>query len=255
MKFFKEMSFVIFLVLFWTLILSGTALADRAKVFIGALEPNWTLGVFSLYCGPPDYEYVSPGSTAEYLGREAGIIKAGLEADPSDGHYWDDGCFAFRPNVTIEELADNPLTYDVVNQFGTNPVWMTIELDTGNSGDRNDNTTFQMVPAPYGSVDYVTVNANAAEQTWYRWLDDMGTTDSTPWTLEEIAEEYPGVSVVRTYLRLGMGDSYAPDANGTQAWVDKATIGGVTYDFVVKGKGFTNKDWGTNPGHHGFKNP
>ncbi len=35
-------------------------------------------GVFSAYIGPPDYGYVSPGSTALYDGREAGIIKAGL---------------------------------------------------------------------------------------------------------------------------------------------------------------------------------
>ncbi len=54
------------------------------------------------------------------------------------------------------------------------------------------------------------------------------------------------------YLRLGMGDSYGPGPNGTQARVDKASIGGVTYDFVIKGKGYAKKDWTTNPGNHGF---
>lgn len=43
------------------------------------------------------------------------------------------------------------------------------------------------------------------------------------------------VRIVRAYLRLGMGDSYGPGPNGTQAWVDKASIGGVVYDFVVNG--------------------
>jgi hypothetical protein len=32
-----------------------------------------------------------------------------------------------------------------------------------------------------------------------------------------------------------MGNSYHPDANGTVGWVDKVTIGTVTYDFVVAG--------------------
>ena len=40
-----------------------------------------------------------------------------------------------------------------------------------------------------------------------------------------------------------------PSGQGTVAWVDKASIGGVTYDFVVRaGSGFNKKDWSTNPG-------
>lgn len=42
-----------------------------------------------------------------------------------------------------------------------------------------------------------------------------------------------------------MGNSYGPGPNGTQAWVDKTTIGGVTYDFVVVP---TNKDQCKNGG-------
>ena len=249
----KKIAFCAAVLLVLGMLVSGTALAERPKVFVGALQPNWTLGVFSAYIGPPDYGYVSPGLTAVYLGRQSGIIKAGLTPDPDDGHYWDEGLFAFKPAVTIEEFAASPLTYDVVNQYGTNPVWMTIELDTGVIGDRSDNITFQMVPGPYGSTDYVTVDA--AADVWYQWADNMGTITGPPMGLDEIAEAYPGVSVVRTYLRLGMGDSYGPTPNGTQAWVDKATIGGVTYDFVVRGSGFAKKDWGLNPGNHGFQTP
>lgn len=234
------------------LALAGTAVAAPSTVKIGALQPNWTLGVFSAYVGPPLYDYVSPGLTATYLGRQSGLIKAGLNVD-ADGHYWDEGLFAFKPAVTIDTFAASPLTYDVVNQYGTNPVWMTIEIDTGVVGDRSDNVTFEMVPTS-SSTTYVTVNAAAG--TWFQWLDNMGAIDPTlPMTLTEIKSAYTGKTVVRTYLRLGMGDSYAPDTNGTQAWVDKASIGGVTYDFVIKGTGYAKKDWTTNPGNHGFKTP
>ena len=53
-------------------------------------------------------------------------------------------------------------------------------------------------------------------------------------SLSDVATAHTGLNVVRAYLRLGMGDSYHGIAGlGTVAWVDKATIGGVTYDFVV----------------------
>ncbi len=242
-----------------TFALSGSALAAPTTVKIGATQPTWALGVYALYAGPPNYDWVSPGLTAAYLGREAGLIKAGLTADPTGCaplNYCDEGLFAFRPAVSIDTFAASALTYDVVNQYGANPVWMTIEIDTGVVGDRSDNVAFQMVPAPYGLADYVTVNA-ATAANWLQWVDNSGTTTGAERTLASIAADsaYTGLTVVRTYLRLGMGDSYGPSPDGTQAWVDKASIGGVTYDFVVKGSGYAQKDWTTNPGYHGFKTP
>lgn len=238
------------------LALAGTAVAAPSTVKIGATQPTWALGVYSAYYGPPDYFAVSPGLTATYLGRQSGIIKAGLNVDPIDGHYWDEGLFAFKPAVTINTFAVSPLTYDVVNQYGTNPVWMTIEIDTGVAGDRTDNVTFQMVPDPYGSAAYTTVNAGTSAN-WLQWADNNGIPTGVARTLPSIASDplYTGSTVVRTYLRLGMGDSYGPGPDGTQAWVDKASIGGVTYDFVVKGSGYAQKDWTTNPGNHGYKTP
>jgi hypothetical protein len=235
-------------------LVASAAVAAPTTVKIGATQPTYALGVYSAYYGPTDYSAVSPGLTALYLGREAGLIKAGLAIDPIDGVYEDEGLFAFRPFVSIDQFAASALTYDIVNQYGANPVWMTIEIDTGVVDDRSDNVTFQMVPAAYGSAAYVVVNAGTATN-WLQWADNSGTTTGVARTLADIATQYTGLTVVRTYLRLGMGDSYAPDANGTQAWVDKASIGGVTYDFVIKGKGYAQKDWTTNPGYHGFKTP
>jgi hypothetical protein len=237
-------------------LVSSAAVAAPSIVKIGATQPTWALGVYSAYYGPPDYSAVSPGNTAVYMGRQAGLIKAGLTADPATcapATYCDEGLFAFKPAVTINKFAASALTYDVVNQYGTNPVWMTIEIDTGVVGDRTDNVTFQMVPDAYGSTAYVTVNAAAG--VWYQWLDNSGTLTDGARTLADIAAQYTGLTVVRTYLRLGMGDSYGPSPTGTQAWVDKASIGGVTYDFVIKGSGYAQKDWTSNPGNHGFKTP
>ena len=61
---------------------TATAGAAPTTVLISVLEPSWTApgggGVWAGYCGPPDYwPCVSPGSTAIFDGREAGIIKAG----------------------------------------------------------------------------------------------------------------------------------------------------------------------------------
>lgn len=224
---------------------SLAATAQAQTVYVYNLQATWGVpgdgggGVYSAYVGPPAYGYVSPGSTAVYSGRSAGIIKAGLTVDPTSGVYEDEGLFAFRPSeltaITINSFAASPLTYDVVNQYGTNPVWMTIEIDTGVPGVRADNTAFQMVPPPYGSAAYVTVDAGAATN-WLQWTTiTSGITTGSPRTLSDIAADplYTGLNVVRTYLRLGMGDSYGPGPNGTQGWVDKTSIGGVTYDFVV----------------------
>jgi hypothetical protein len=235
MKIFKRILLAIIMVLVGALILSGTALAKERTVKVGALQPDWTLGVYSAYYGPPDYNPVSPGSTAKYLGREAGIIKAGLALDPTYNDYEDEGLFAFKPAVTIEKFIAHPLTYSVANQYGQNPVWMTIELEIGDPNTRDDNVTFQMVPPPYGLAKYVTIDARKG--TWYKWNNDEGDITGNPaMSLQDIALTYPGVTVIRTYLRLGIGDSYGPGPNGTQAWVDKVSIGEVTYDFV-KGKG------------------
>lgn len=93
-------------------------------------------------------------------------------------NYCDEGLFAFKPTVTINKFAALPLTYTVVNQYGTNPVWMTIEIDTGVLGDRSDNTTFQMVPAPYGSTVYTMVDAETG--TWFKWNNDSGDITGNP---------------------------------------------------------------------------
>ena len=213
-------------------------------VCVTNLDPSWTAtgggGVYSAYIGPPPdlasgHTYYDPGDTAVYLGREAGIIKAGLNAD-TDGNYWDEGLFGFRDNLgTINTLAAGTLSYDVVNQYGPNPVWMTIEIDTGVVGTRTDNTAFQHVPTT-NPAGWHTVNAAAGQ--WLQWTTyTSGITTGTPVTLSQIASNatYTGLNMTRVYLRLGMGNSYHPDANGTVGWVDKVTIGTVTYDFVVAG--------------------
>jgi hypothetical protein len=209
--------------------------AYGSDVFVYKLDPSWTApgggGVFSAYIGPPAYGYVSPGATALYDGREAGIIKAGLVEPPGNPDSWDDGIFGFKPTVTIDAFAAGPLTYDVVNQHGENPVWITIEIDTGVPGDRGDNTVYQFVPTT-NPAGWHTVDAAAGQ--WQKWADNMGTVTGPLMTLSQVAAAHSGLNVVRAYLRLGMGDSYYGTAGlGTVAWVDKATLGGVTYDFVV----------------------
>ena len=60
-------------------VVASTSFTDTPAVTIinvSELLPDWSTGVFSAYVGPPSYGYVSPGSTALYDGREAGIIKA-----------------------------------------------------------------------------------------------------------------------------------------------------------------------------------
>lgn len=209
-----------------------------SSVLVDNLQPSYTApgggGVYSAYYGPPGsfpYSPVSPGTTALYDGREAGIIKAGLTIDPTDLVYEDEGIFAFKPTVTINALAAGALTYDVDKQEGTNPVWMTIEIDTGVLNDRDDNTTYQHVPTT-NPAGWHTVDAAAG--LWQKWNDGDGDVTGNPLiSLGSVATAHTGLNVVRAYLRLGMGDSYHGTGSGTVAWVDKATIGGVTYDFVV----------------------
>ena len=188
-------------------------------------------GVYSAYYGPPAYIAVSPGTTAVYAGRQAGIIKAGLTIDPVDLIFEDEGLFAFKPIGTINTLAALPLTYDVQNQAGVNPVWMTIEIDTGVLGLRTDNTAYQFVPTP-NPAGWNTFNAGAG--LWLQWTTyTSGITVGSPMTLSAVATANTGLQVVRTYLRLGMGNSYSNGGTGTIAWVDKTTILGKTYDFVT----------------------
>lgn len=205
-----------------------------STVLVDNLAPSWTApgggGVFSAYVGPPAYGYVSPGTTALFDGREAGIIKAGLAIDP-DGHYWDEGLFAFKPNITIDALAAGALSYDVQNSNGPNPVWMTIDIDTGVVGDRGDDTVYQHVPttnpAGWHRVD-------AAAGLWQMWTDDAGTVTGSPMiSLAQVASDNTGLNAVRVYLRLGMGDSYYNYGSGTIGWVDQVTISSITYDFVL----------------------
>ena len=215
--------------------LADTQATAASVILVDNLQPSYTTpgggGVFAAYIGPLAYGYVSPGTTAVYDGREAGIIKAGLAVDPTSGHYEDEGLFAVIPNVTIGVLAAGTLTYDVQNQAGVNPVWMTIEIDTGTVGDRSDNTTYQHVPTS-NPAGWHTVDAAAGQ--WQKWNNNAGDVTGNPlMSLSDVASAHAGLNVVRAYLRLGMGDSYNNGGTGTIAWVDKATIGGMTYDFVL----------------------
>lgn len=190
------------------------------------MQPNFTAtgggGVFSAYIGPPDYGFVSPGTTAIFDGREAGIIKAGLAVDPTSSDYEDEGLLAFQvPNVDISTFAGQVLTYDVQNETGPNPVWVRIRLVGG--------AQYQFVPTTNPTI-WHTVDAAAGD--WY--LMASGNATGPVRTLAQVASDNPGASVDRVYLTLGMGNSYNVSPGvGTVGWVDKMTIGGVTYDFVV----------------------
>jgi len=233
----KAFVLLIIMALMFVALPTREAKAEGTVVPVYILAPSWTAegggGVFSAYVGPSSgYSYVSPGSVTLFDGREAGIIKAGLEIDPDDGIYEDEGLFGFIPNVTIENFALYDESYDVENQAGVNPVWMTIELDTGTVGDRSDNTVYQFVPTS-NPAEWHTVDAAAGQ--WQKWNNNQGDTTGNPLIpLATIAATHPGVNVVRAYLRLGMGDSYNNGGTGTIAWVDKATIADVTYDFQVR---------------------
>ena len=215
-------------------ILAPGVAAAGTTVLVDNLQPSWTApgggGVFSAYVASPSYGYASPGATAVYDGREAGVIKAGLTANES-GVYDDEGLFGFIPGVTINAFAADTLTYDVQNQAGVNSVWMTIEIDTGAAGVRDDNTTYQHVPTS-NPAGWHTVDAAAG--LWQKWNNLDGDVTGNPLiSLSDVAAANTGLDVVRAYLRLGMGNSYNNSGTGTIGWVDKATLAGLTYDFVV----------------------
>jgi hypothetical protein len=200
-------------------------------VLVDNLQPSWTApgggGVYSVYYGPPDYNPVSPGTTAVYDGREAAPIMAGITIDPIDGIYEDQGLYAFKPNMTINELAASALSWDVEAQYGACPVWMYIEIDKGGAND----VMYQFVPTS-NPAGWHTVNAAAG--LWQKWTDLVSGIPTGPlMTLSEVAAANTGLAASRCYLTLGMGDAYHDNPNGTVDWVDKVTIGEVTYDFVV----------------------
>ncbi|HEX8919131.1 MAG TPA: chitobiase/beta-hexosaminidase C-terminal domain-containing protein, partial [Chloroflexota bacterium] len=201
-----------------------------STVHVYSLQPDWTATdggqVYSAYyahqTADDSVAPVSPGQTAVYDGRQAGVIKAG-----QNGLTWDEGLFGFKPNMTIAALASGPLAYDVQNETGTNPVWMTIEV--GDPINRDTNLSYQYVPAAYGS-GWHTIDAAAGA---WQLMDANGNATGTPMTLSDIAAAHPGQSAVRVYLRLGMGSSYLGTGTGTKAWVDTVTIGTTTYEFGV----------------------
>ena len=205
--------------------------AADSVVPVTVLDPSWTAagggGVYSMYLGPDESSSPeSPGVTTYYAGRESGIIKAGQAL----GEYWDEGLFAFIPNISINALAAGPFNFDVITQAGVNPVWMTIEVDTGIVGNRNDNVIYQYVPTT-NPVGWHTVDGTAGQ--WQQWADNEGTVTGLLMSLGEVATANDGLNVVRAYLRLGMGNTYYNGGTGTTAWVDFVTIGTVTYDFQL----------------------
>jgi hypothetical protein len=204
---------------------SFSAQASGKVVLVDNLQPSWDApggGVFSAYRGPDAYGYVSPGETALYDGREAAIIKAGINID-ADGHYWDEGLLAFKVNVDISTFTTQTLSYDVENETGPNPVWVRIRLVGG--------TQYQFVPTT-NPAGWHRVNAAAGQ---WQLMDNNGNATGPMMSLADVANANSGATVDRVYLTLGMGDSYnvSPGA-GTVGWVDQVTIGDVTYDFVVR---------------------
>jgi hypothetical protein len=202
-------------------------------VCVTNLQPDYGAagggGIYSAYYGPGNgYVAVSPGSTAVHDGREAAPIMAGINVD-ADTHYSDQCLYAFKPNMTIDALAALAISWDVEAQYGACPVWMYMEIDRGGAND----TMFQHVPTT-NPAGWHTVNAAAG--LWQKWTN---LTDGIPtgplMTLSEVAGNYTGLNASRCYLNVGMGDSYHDNVNGTVDWVDKVTIGTVTYDFVVAG--------------------
>jgi len=217
-----------------------------STVYVSNLQPNATYstangmgGVYSAYYGPNNgYAAVSPGSTAFFDGKQAGIIYAGVTKDITDSVYEDQGLFAFKPGDTpIATFAGQALTYVVANQSGVDPVWMTIELNKGVAGD----VTYQFLPAPYATGSWQTISAAAG--SWQKWNNDQGDTTGNPLiSLSQVATDNVGKTVSRVYLELGMGDSYNNGsgdgmANATVGWVNKVNIGPTEYDFVVAENG------------------
>jgi hypothetical protein len=216
------------------------------------LQPNWTAigggGVWAEYWGPlsTDIE-VSPGNTAVYDGRQAGIIKAGYTSTGIPN--WDQGLLAFQVNsVNISSFASQVLSYVVENQTGTSPVWARIRLVGG--------IQYQFVPASYGvGGGYHTINAAAGQ---WQLMDSNGNGIGSLMPLSQVATDNPVAQVDRVYLTLGMGSSYNVSVNplvGTVGWVDTVTIGGVKYDFVVDTTSSTDKNQCKDNGWKTFNNP
>jgi hypothetical protein len=208
-------------------------------VCVTNLQPAWDAvgggGVYSGYYGPEAYTAVSPGTTAVYDGREAAPIMAGInidtvnDVDTPSGHYWDQCLYAFKPNMSIDALAVSAISWVVEAQSGACPVWMYIEIDKGGAND----TVFQFVPTT-NPAGWHTVNAAAGQ--WQKWNNWDGDTSGNPLiSLSQVAGNYTGLNASRCYLNVGMGDAYHDNPSGTVDWVDKVTIGTVTYDFVVAG--------------------
>jgi hypothetical protein len=223
------------------------AVSASSTVYVSNLQPSYTApgggGIWSSYQGPPDYGFVSPGTVAVYNGKQAGIIYAGVNVDPTHGDYEDQGLFAFDPTESISDFLANPPTYDFDEQYGTNPVWVYIEVSATSTRDTTNDKVYQFVPttpsAGYWSSGYHTVNTG--EGNWQEWNPGWGgdTTGQPLISLSTLASDNTGSYITRVYITLGMGDSYhtgGPSgvmANGTVAWVDTATVDGVTYDFAL----------------------
>ena len=198
-------------------------------ISVSNLQPDWTTGVWAAYYAPDSQTSggVSPGSTAVFDGREAGIIKAGITPEPSEssnaGQYMDEGLLAFQVNgVDLSTFASQTLTYDVQNQTGTNPVWVRIRLVGG--------TQYQFIPTT-NPAGWHTVDAAIGQ---WKLMDSNGNGVGSLMTLSQVAAANSGAHVDRVYLTLGMGDSYNVGSGvGTVAWVDTVTIGGTTYNFVA----------------------
>ena len=212
----------------------GAGTAQAQVIYVSNLQPSWTtpggVGVYAAYYHPNSdvAPPVSPGPTAHYAGRGAAIIKAGLLPDPADPlHYWDEGLLGFKvANVDIALFASQALSYDVQNETGPNPVWVRLRLVDGLGGD----IQYQFVPTT-NPASWHTVDAAAGG---WQLMDDDGNATGLMMTLAQVAAANSGWTVIRVYLTMGMGDSYNVSPGvGTVGWVDKATLGGVTYDFVV----------------------
>ncbi len=204
-----------------------------ATIFIDKLQPSWDNGVWSAYYGPSnDYDATSPGSTVIYDQREAALIYAGVNIDPTDKKYEDQGLFGFKPgNVPVVTFATQSLTYDFENQYGTAPVWVYIELNKNAAGD----TMYQYVPT-VNSTGWHTEDA-ATGMHWQAWTDtENGIVTGPMLSLSDIARANAGKTVDRVYLTEGIGDYYHSNASGTVAWVDKVVIGRTTYNFATAGE-------------------
>jgi VCBS repeat-containing protein len=230
-KFYKLIGLLVVMGLLFAALPIGQAQAETGTTIpVSVLDPSWTApgggGVYAAYYSPSSaYPAIAPGSTALFGGREAGIIKAGINKDVTTGHYLDEGILAFQVNsVPTSTFALQALSYEVQNETGINPVWVRIRIVGG--------TTFQHVPAFYGvGGGYHVIDAAAGQ---WQLMDTNGNATGPMMTLTQLAAAYPAALVDRVYLTLGQGDSYnVSEGIGTVGWVDKVVIHTTTYDFVV----------------------